>query len=110
MPDKPKFHLDESVTAKIAKGLRARNRDCSTTPEQGLIAASDLEQVAFAKSEGRVLITADDDFLAIAAADADHPGIIFCRSTTHFGRVVVAIDEMCVSMTADDFRSRVIYL
>jgi len=36
-----KFHLDENVSNAISNGLRARGIDVTTTPEQGLIAATD---------------------------------------------------------------------
>lgn len=48
------FHLDENVSQAIAKGVRRRGIDVTTTPETGLIAASDETQLEFARSQGRV--------------------------------------------------------
>ncbi len=52
MANKLKFHLDESVSNAIAKGLRIRGIDITTSPEEGLIGASDKEQLAYALSQG----------------------------------------------------------
>ena len=48
MPNKIKFHLDENVSNAIANGLRMRGIDVTTSPEAGLIGASDEQQLAFA--------------------------------------------------------------
>ncbi|REJ58002.1 MAG: hypothetical protein DWQ58_04040 [Microcystis aeruginosa TA09] len=49
MANKLKFHLDESVSNAIAKGLRMRGIDITTSPEEGLIGASDKEQLGSAE-------------------------------------------------------------
>jgi predicted nuclease of predicted toxin-antitoxin system len=45
--------------------LKRRGIDVTTTPEARLLGAIDEEQLAFAISQGRVIFTQDDDFLAI---------------------------------------------
>jgi hypothetical protein len=55
MSNKIKFHLDENVGNAIATGLRMRGVDITTSPEQGLIGASDEQQLAFAVSQQRVI-------------------------------------------------------
>ncbi len=62
MPQKIRFHLDENVNKAIADGLKRRKIDVTTTPEVGLISASDEEQLRFARSQGRVLFTQESDF------------------------------------------------
>ncbi|MEH2158597.1 DUF5615 family PIN-like protein [Nostoc sp.] len=49
----------------IAKGLRRRGIDVTTTSETGLIVASDGEQLYFAMSQNRVIFTHDDDFVIL---------------------------------------------
>lgn len=110
MPQTPRFHLDESVTKAIADGLRLRERDCTTTPELGMLGASDEEQLAYAKREGRILITSDQDFLALIRDDTDHPGVVYYAGRRHFGQVVTHVDELCFAMSAKDFRGKTIYL
>jgi hypothetical protein len=57
MPGQIKFHLDENVSNAVAEGLRRRGIDVTTTPEQDLIGASDLEQIAFARDQQWVAST-----------------------------------------------------
>jgi predicted nuclease of predicted toxin-antitoxin system len=70
-----RFHLDENGHRAIADGLRRRGVDVTTTPEVGLLSASDDEQLAHAWPNGRVILTQDRDFLRLHAAGAPHPGI-----------------------------------
>jgi predicted nuclease of predicted toxin-antitoxin system len=79
MSAKIKFHLDESVTNTIANGLRTRGIDVTTSPEEGLIGASDERQLAYALSQQRVIFTFDDDFLSLASTGIEHYGIIYTR-------------------------------
>jgi hypothetical protein len=75
-----RFHLDESVDPAIAIGLRRRGADVTTSQETGLLNASDVEQINFAATSGRILVTHDDDFLALAKGGLPHPGIAFCHA------------------------------
>jgi predicted nuclease of predicted toxin-antitoxin system len=61
----------------IADGLRRRNIDVTTTPESELLSSDDLDQLAFAQREGRVLITQDSDFLRLAREGRPHCGIAY---------------------------------
>jgi len=110
MPEVPRFHLDESVPTAIADGLRLRQRDCSTTQETDLLGATDEEQLAYAAREGRVIITADQDFLRLASQRKDHSGIAFWTMRRHFGQLVKDLDALCFSNTAEDLQGTVTYL
>ena len=89
-----KFHLDENLEHAIARGLRRRDIDCSTTTDAELVSGSDRDQLAFAISQGRVLITRDSDFVALHAAmfagGEEHAGIVYFvnSSSKHFGTLV----------------------
>ena len=63
-----RFHLDENCHRAIAEGLRRRGVDVTTTPEVGLLHASDEKQIAYALPLGRVIFTQDRDFLRLHAA------------------------------------------
>ena len=78
-----RLHLDESVTLAVAAPLRARGISITTSAEADLIGASDEQQLAFATSEGRVLITHDDDFLRLHHIGVDHAGIGYCHQTKY---------------------------
>ena len=72
-----KYHLDEHIDAAVAAGLRLRGVDVTTTVEQELQGASDLQQLAFAHAQGRLLVTCDSDFIVLSKAGRPHVGIVF---------------------------------
>ena len=88
MANKLKFHLDESVSNAIAKGLRMRGIDVTTSPDEGLIGASDEEQLAYALSQGRVVFTVDDDFLVLSSMGLKHCGIIYSHQRQSIGKII----------------------
>ena len=57
MSNRIKFHLDEQVKSVIARELRRRGIDVTTTVEVGLRTQSDEAQLAFICQEKRVLFT-----------------------------------------------------
>ncbi|NEP55677.1 MAG: hypothetical protein F6K31_01365 [Symploca sp. SIO2G7] len=89
MLDKISFHLDEQVERAIAEGLRRRNVNVTTTPEAGLLGATDEEQLAFVVAQKRVIFTQDDDFLALHQRGLDHCGIVYCHQNSRsIGEIV----------------------
>ena len=86
---KIRFHLDEQVEGSIGEGLKRRNIDVTTTPEAGLLGASDEEQLAFAMLQQRVIFTQDDDFLAIHQQGVEHCGIVYSHQNSRsIGEIV----------------------
>ena len=77
-----RYHLDEHIDSAVAAGLRLRGVDVTTTIEQGLDGASDSRQMEFARGQGRVLVTCDSDFLALANSGVPHAGIVFWASSS----------------------------
>ncbi|HUI55549.1 MAG TPA: DUF5615 family PIN-like protein [Bryobacteraceae bacterium] len=71
--------MDEHISAGVAAGLRRRNIDVTTTPDAGLIGATDEAQLEFAPSCSRVMVTQDDDFLRLHAEGVAHAGIVYCQ-------------------------------
>lgn len=78
-----RFHLDENMDGAVADGLRNRGVDVTTTPDEGLLGVSDREQLAFALRGRRVLVTHDDDLLALHQTGISHAGIAFCHPMKH---------------------------
>ena len=77
---KPKvirFHLDENVNHAIARGLRLRGLDVSTSADAQLLGQSDQNQFDYAIGEGRALFTHDADFLDPRFLRRPHPGIVY---------------------------------
>jgi len=75
-----KFYLDEHIPKAVAEGLRRRGIDVLTMQEAGRVGDLDRKQLAFAAMKRRILVTFDDDILALDAAGAPHSGIVFSRA------------------------------
>ena len=63
----------------IALALRQTGIDVTTSQEAILLSESDAVQLDFAKTESRILVTHDDDFLIFNSQGIDHSGIAYCR-------------------------------
>jgi predicted nuclease of predicted toxin-antitoxin system len=72
-------HLDEPGETTVAKALRRRGIEVTTTPEAGLLQTSDNQQLAFARAQDRVVFTQAADFLRMHAAGVSHAGIAYCH-------------------------------
>jgi predicted nuclease of predicted toxin-antitoxin system len=77
MPRTIRFHLDENCDPRIAAGLRLHGVDVTTTPEAELLQTSDEAQLAYVIVQARVIVTQDTDFLRLAAAGRETPGVVF---------------------------------
>ncbi len=111
MPRTIRFHLDENCPRAVAVGLRRRGIDVTTTPEANLLKASDAEQYEFATSQARVIVTRDDDFLAIHAVGSQHAGIAFCNMDTRtIGEMIRGLVLIWEFYEPDDMINRVEYL
>ena len=83
-----KFYTDEHIPRAIIRGLRNRGCDVLTTQEAGMLGASDLEHIARAASEDRVILTQDADFLRLHAEGTSHNGIAFAAQGTSIGEMI----------------------
>ncbi|MGA3044434.1 MAG: DUF5615 family PIN-like protein [Bryobacteraceae bacterium] len=106
-----RFHLDEHISTHIAAGLRRRNIDLTTTADAGLLGAADMQQLEFAASSGRVMVTQDDDFLRLHAQGVAHSGIVYCQqqsmSIWEMLRRLVLIHDL---MSPEEMAGRVEFL
>ena len=111
MPRTIRFHLDENCDPRIAAGLRLHGIDVSTTAEAGLLQASDDEHLAFARNQGRAVVTQDTDFLRIADAGHDHPGIVFCAAQSRtIGEIIRGVHLIWEVLESEEMQNHVEYL
>ncbi|MDJ0679488.1 MAG: DUF5615 family PIN-like protein [Xenococcaceae cyanobacterium MO_167.B52] len=111
MNDKIKFHLDEHVKSAIARELRRRGIDVTTTVEVGLRTKTDEEQLEFIRQEKRVIFTQDDDFLKIASQTINHPGIVYCRQGTRsIGEIVESLALIYEVYSPEDIQGTVEFI
>lgn len=74
-----RFVVDESCDAAVLRALRGAGWDVVAISER-IPGATDLEVIAIALSEGRVLVTEDKDFgQLVYAAGREHAGVILLR-------------------------------
>ena len=74
-----RFHLDEHIHQGIAVGLRSRGIDVTTPVDANLLGADDAEHIAFALQDDRVIVTHDDDYLALHTEGVPSAGIVYCH-------------------------------
>ncbi len=111
MPRTIRFHLDENCDPRIAVGSRLHGIDVTTTPEAGLLHASDEDQLAYAVAQARVIVTQDPDFLRIAASGWEHPGIAFYSSQScSVGQVISGVKLIWEIYEPQEMQNRVEYL
>jgi len=109
--DKIRFHLDEHINHAIARGLRQRGIEVTTTVEVGLRTMSDEAQIAYIRQEERVLVTSDAGFLSWSPQGEKHFGIVYYPPGSHsIGDVVTFLVLMHEILTPDEMIGRVEYL
>lgn len=106
-----RLYLDECLTPKIAIQVRKLGIDIVSVHELALTGDSDPNHLARATEMSRVLVTADDDFLTIAASGVPHAGIIHGeQSTLSIGDWVRALELICAVYEPEDMLNHVEYL
>lgn len=113
----PALYVDEdSCDRRFIRALRLLGFDVLTTTEAGRLSVADADQLSFATSVGRVIVTANDrDFSRLqadwGAAGETHAGIIVIRrreqSPETLARTLLARLE---PFTADDFRNGILHV
>jgi predicted nuclease of predicted toxin-antitoxin system len=105
-----RFHLDQHVSNAVARGLRARGIDVTTTAEAGLQDAPDEQQLAYLQATRRVIFTHDDDFLRFHHTGDEHPGIVYCKHGTRtIGEVIRFLQLVNDCLAPNDMRRRIEY-
>lgn len=106
-----RFHLDEHIHQGIAVGLRARGIDVTTPVDANLLGAGDAEHMAFALQDNRVVVTHDDDYLALHAEGVSSAGIAYCHRLKYsVGGLLQALLLVHACYTAEEMLNRVEHL
>jgi hypothetical protein len=109
------LYFDVHVPAAIADALRRRGIDVLTSQDDGTRQSSDEHLMARATSLGRVLVTQDEDLLAIAAqwqaADWEFSGLIYApQGGASLGRYVDDLELIAACCDASEVASQVHHL
>jgi len=106
-----KFHLDENVAHAIAHGLRRHGIDVTTSTEVGLLQADDEDQLSFAYAQGRVLVTQDEDYLAMNHQGIPHAGIAFWKPNSRsIGQVIRSLIDLEKELLPEEMAGRVVWI
>jgi len=108
---KLRYHLDENVPNAIANGLRLRGVDVTTSKVAGLLEATDIKHIEWAKDQQRVIFTTDDDFLRLASSGAEHAGIVYCHQRQRsIGDMVRGLVALWRANTAEEMVEQIHFL
>lgn len=105
-----RFYFDEHVGHAITKGLRRRGIDVLTLVEADMLGVSDEEHMAFARNQGRVIVTHDDDFLRLAAEGVDHAGIVYAPQGRTVGAMVQGLTLIAQVLTAEEMHGHIEFI
>ena len=110
MLDRVRFHFDEHVDPAIAVALRRAEIDVTTTLEAGLRTKDDEAQLNFSRTERRVIVTRDQDFLCIARTTKDHPGVVFYTASQSLREIIEGLILVYEVMSPSEMAGHVEYL
>jgi len=106
-----RYHLDRSCPNSLALSLRERGIDVTTTSEVWLLRASDSEQLSYAQSARRILLTKDLDFAGLKqSCSREHCGILYLNPLLSLAESVKLLAGIHEHMDARRFTNRVEYL
>ncbi len=105
-----KFYLDEHIHSAVAEGLRRRGVNVLTVQEAGRSGFSDREQLAFALTEQREMVTMDSDFLTLAVEGISHAGIGYANPGRTIGELIRALMLLSDVLTPAEMADHVEYL
>jgi predicted nuclease of predicted toxin-antitoxin system len=112
MPRTIRFHLDEHCPHAVADGLRRHGVDVTTTADARLLHAGDDEHLAFCRSEGRVIFTRDEDYLAANARGVPHRWVVYChqKKSLSIGEIIDSLLLIWEVYEPEEMANRVEYL
>jgi len=106
------LYSDESVDHRVVQGLRRRGVDVLSAADEGLLGASDEDQIRHAVDSSRILLTSDVDHLVLARRWSEegkpHRGIVFLHQRRlTVGRAIFGIDALVRAVPDDAFANTV---
>jgi hypothetical protein len=109
----PKLLFDEDVDQRILRGLQRANPriDALTVLKAGLRGRPDREILAWAASEGRLLVTQDIHTMTaehseLVQAGRTSTGIVFIPRNVPIGQAVSDLLTICAATTAEEWTNR----
>jgi predicted nuclease of predicted toxin-antitoxin system len=110
-----RLHFDEDADMRLAKVLRRCGYDVTTTPEVSLLSASDEDQLAYAASQGRALVTRNIEHFPDLCKEwfeqgREHWGIIVTIRPRPVGEMLVRMERLLNRYEAKELCNRIFFL
>lgn len=112
-----RLYLDEDVHPDLADAIRQHGFDCQTAAEAGMLSKSDEEQLEYAVSQGRCIVSFNvRDFYLLAAlwsqTGRSHAGILVTHQVSRqgIGQLLHRILNFLNTTTADEMVDVLRYL
>ena len=110
-----RLYFDEDADVRLAEALRRRGYDVETTVTAGLLEASDEEQLTYAASQQRVLVTHNiKHFPGVQAAWIEagkaHWGIIILIGHSAIGPWLRRRETLLNRFSAEELKNRLLFL
>lgn len=110
-----RFCMDHNLPVAIAEQLRQRGVDLLFALEDDAQELEDTPLLQRATSLGRVIVTQDADFLAIADdwqhSGREFPGIIYAHLLRNqIGQIIADLELIALAIEQEEINSQVIYL
>lgn len=106
-----RFLLDENVPAGAVRGLTGRAIDAETVVGAGLAGEPDDVVLEYARTESRVVVTHDDDFVRLAATGHSHSGICYCHAEKYgVGKLLEVLVLVHECLSEDELTGRIEFL
>lgn len=86
--------MDEHYPAAVTRALRQRGIDVLTAQDAGRTSLPDPEQLDFARTQDRVTVTFDADYLALHQSGVEHAGIAWCPQEEYGIGILVQLLEL----------------
>jgi hypothetical protein len=105
------FFMDQNFPVPASDGLRRHGIDVLTAQQANRCGYPDLEQLAFATAEKRVLVTFDPDFIAIHNSGVNHAGIAWCPERKYsIGELIRALLLIHGVLDCDSMKNHIEFL
>lgn len=107
-------YLDEDVSVLVASLLEARGFDTTTARDEEMLGQDDPEQLAFAVSQSRCIITHnrlhfEELHKEYVAAGKAHFGIVIATRRSPY-EITNRLATLLDTLTADEFKNQLLYI
>jgi uncharacterized protein with PIN domain len=112
-----RFLTDEDLDGRVTRALLARvpGLDLVRVQDAGLMHTPDPDILAWAATEGRILLTHDRNTMtgfARVRVDAGHPmpGVFVVDRQTPIGRILNDLEAMAAASEMDEWRDQIVFV